>query len=191
LFSEAACPAKHANRQHPWPTVMGRSPVRDALPRSLWKTWNVAKLTSKISSSRRTISWLTAALLVIVSNAGAVAAMDASLASVSDNPAAPKAGIVLLRCFLFDARFTGQPAVTPLTSVCLAIVSACASPRNVPAPTRSGKYKKPLWRPLMASVARLESSGCRGPDIGSGDGSDYSGVDAEVTPSAAAPSTRK
>jgi hypothetical protein len=62
-------------------------------------------LTSKISSSRRIISWFTPALRVIVSNAGAVAARDASLASVSDNPVAPKAGIVLLRRFLFDARF--------------------------------------------------------------------------------------
>jgi len=35
-----------------------------------------------------------------------VAARDASLASVSDNPAAPKAGMALLRRFLFDARFT-------------------------------------------------------------------------------------
>jgi hypothetical protein len=68
-------------------------------------------VTSKISSSRRIISWLTPALRVIVSSAGAVAARDASLASVSDNPAAPKAGIVLLRRFLFDARFTALTAL--------------------------------------------------------------------------------
>jgi hypothetical protein len=53
--------------------------------------------------------WLIPALRVIVSSAGA--ARDASLASVSDNPAAPKAGIVLLRRFLFDARFTALPAL--------------------------------------------------------------------------------
>jgi hypothetical protein len=36
--------------------------------------------------------------------------MDAWFASVSDNPAAPRAGIVLLRRFLFDRRFTVLPA---------------------------------------------------------------------------------
>ena len=70
------------------------------------------KLTSKISSSRRII------------NAGDVAARDASLASVSDNPAAPKAGIVLLRHFLFDARFKALPAFRLLTSVCPAAGAA-------------------------------------------------------------------
>jgi hypothetical protein len=60
-------------------------------------------MTSKISSSRRITSWLTPAVRGTVSGAGAVAATDASLASVSDNPAAPKAGI--LRRFPFDARF--------------------------------------------------------------------------------------
>src|SRR4029077_4161947 len=73
---------------------------------------------------RRIISWFTPALRVIVSNAGAVAARDASLASVSDNPAAPKAGIALLRRFLFDARFKALPAFRPLTSVCPAAGAA-------------------------------------------------------------------
>jgi hypothetical protein len=130
LFSDAACPAKHANKQHPV-TLVSRPLVRKAPALSLSKTQNDAKVTSKISSSRRIISWLTPALRVIVSSAGAVAARDASLANVSDNPAAPKAGIVLLRRFLFDARFTALPAFKPRTSVCLAIVRVCSSSRNV------------------------------------------------------------
>jgi hypothetical protein len=60
-----------------------------------------------------------AALRVIVSNAGAVAARDASLASVSDNPAAPKAGIVLLRRFLFDARLMGEHCALALGRMCI------------------------------------------------------------------------
>ena len=125
----AACPAKHANSQHPV-TLMSRPPARKAPALSLSKMQNDAKVTSKISSSRRIISWRTPAFRVIVSSAGAVAARDASLASVSDNPAAPKAGIVLLPRFFFDARFTALPALKPVISVCLAIVRPCASSRN-------------------------------------------------------------
>jgi hypothetical protein len=76
------------------------------------------------------ISWLTPALRVIVSSAGAVLAKDASLASANDNPAAPKAGIVLLRRFLFDVRFTALPAFKPLTKLSPAIVRPCAPSRN-------------------------------------------------------------
>jgi hypothetical protein len=79
---------------------MGRSPARKALAPSLSKTWNVAKLTSQASASRSVISRTT--LRVIVSSAGAVVAGDPSLASVNDNPAAPKTGTVLLLRFRFE-----------------------------------------------------------------------------------------
>ena len=57
----AACPAKHANRQHAWPRVTGLSPAWKVLVPSLSKTWNVAKLMSQTSSSRSVISWITPA----------------------------------------------------------------------------------------------------------------------------------
>jgi hypothetical protein len=69
---------------------------------------------------------------VIKPSDGTGLAGDTPLASDNDNPAAPKTGIVLLRRFPFDARFTALTAFKPLTSVCLAIVRPCASSRNVP-----------------------------------------------------------
>jgi hypothetical protein len=63
---------------------------------SLSKIWNVAKLTSEISSSPSVISWLTAALRAGACGAGP-AATDTPLVSVNDNPAAPKIGIPLVR----------------------------------------------------------------------------------------------
>ena len=87
---------------------MRRSPARGGRADSLSKTWNVAKLWSKISSSRRMISQFAAALRVIESDDGAGFAYDAPLAKVSDNPAALKTGMALLRgarlelCFVRD-----------------------------------------------------------------------------------------
>jgi hypothetical protein len=52
------------------------------------------------------ISWLTPASRVIVSSAGAVLARDASLASVNDNPAAPKIGAALLLRFRLEGCST-------------------------------------------------------------------------------------
>jgi len=63
---------------------------------SLSKTWNVARLSSKISSSRRIVSQVAVALRVIGSNDGAGFANEAPVAKVNDNPAAPKTGPALL-----------------------------------------------------------------------------------------------
>jgi hypothetical protein len=85
---------------------MSRSPARKAPALSLSKTQNVAKLTSQISSSWRMLSWLSLALRVMVSNDGVGVAMDAPLASDNDNPAAPRAGMALLRRFRLKVRDT-------------------------------------------------------------------------------------
>jgi hypothetical protein len=99
------CPPRHANWQHAPPKVIIRSPARKGPSLSLSKTWNVAKLRSKISSSWRTISRLSPALSVIVSSDGAGLARDAPLASVNDNPAAPNTGTALLPRFRLDVCF--------------------------------------------------------------------------------------
>ena len=82
---------------------MGRSPARKGRALSLSKTWNVAKLCSKISSS-----WIwqfSAALRVIESSDGAGLAIDGPLASDNDNPAAPKTGTAFLARFAREASF--------------------------------------------------------------------------------------
>ena len=58
---------------------MGRSPARKGRALSLLKTWSVAKLCSKISSSWRISSQFSAALRVIESGDGAALAIDAPL----------------------------------------------------------------------------------------------------------------
>src|SRR4029077_6519983 len=94
-------------------TVTGRSPAAKGLAPSLSKTWNVAKLTSQTSSSQRVISWLTAALRIIVSSGGEVLARDASLASANDNPAAPRTGTALLRRFRLEFCFVRDMGSSP------------------------------------------------------------------------------
>jgi hypothetical protein len=84
---------------------MGRSPAREERALSLSKTWNVAKLCSKISSSWRMSSQFSAALRVIESGDGAGLAIDAPLASDNDNPAAPKTGKVFLTRFGRETSF--------------------------------------------------------------------------------------
>jgi hypothetical protein len=84
---------------------MGRSPAREGRAVSLSKTWNVAKLCSKISSSWRMSSRFSAALRVIESSDGAGLAIDAPLASDNDNPAAPKTGKAFLARFACEASF--------------------------------------------------------------------------------------
>jgi hypothetical protein len=89
---------------------------------SLSKTWNVAKLSSKISSSRRIVSQLAVALRVIGSNDGTGFANEAPLAKVNDNPAAPKTGPALLRrlrleaCLVRDMENSPELARLPLAS---------------------------------------------------------------------------
>jgi hypothetical protein len=84
---------------------MGRSPARKGRALSLLKTWNVAKLCSKISSSWRISSQFSAALRVIESGDGAALAIDAPLASGNDNPTAPNTGKVFLARFVREASF--------------------------------------------------------------------------------------
>ena len=84
---------------------MGRSPAREERALSLSKTWNVAKLCSKISSSWRMSSQFSAALRVIESGDGAGLAIYAPLSSDNDNPAAPKAGKVFLTRFGRETSF--------------------------------------------------------------------------------------
>lgn len=92
---------------------MRRSPARLGRADSLSKTRNVAKLSSKISSSRRMISQFAAALRVIESDDGAGFAYDAPLAKVSDNPAAPKTGTALLRRLRLDVCFVRDMESSP------------------------------------------------------------------------------
>jgi hypothetical protein len=100
---------------------MGRFPAGKPLAPSLSKTWNVAKLMSQTSSSRMVISCLTTASRVIVSSDGAMLARDVSLASVNDNPAAPKTGTALIRRFRLEVcdteilpRLTAHLTLKPL-----------------------------------------------------------------------------
>jgi hypothetical protein len=72
---------------------------------SLWNTWNVARLTSAISSSSSIVSWLNIGLCVGASANGAPVAADAPPASDNDNPAAPKTDMALLPRFRFEACF--------------------------------------------------------------------------------------
>jgi hypothetical protein len=103
---------------------MSRLPARRDRADSLSKTWNVAKLWSKISSSRRSISQYSAALRVIESNDGVGFASDAPLAKVNDNPAAPKTGAALLRrlrlevSFVRDMESSPELARLPLSDRC-------------------------------------------------------------------------
>jgi hypothetical protein len=82
-------------------TAKGDEPLAapEGPSRFLSKTWNVAKLTSKIASSPSAISCATAVLLESMSAAGAPLAPYAPLASDNDNPAAPKTGTALLARF--------------------------------------------------------------------------------------------
>jgi len=84
---------------------MSRLPGRKGPTLSPSKTWNVPKLRSKISSSWRTISRLSLGWRVIVSTDGVGFARDAPLASVNDNPAAPKTGTALIRRFRLEVCF--------------------------------------------------------------------------------------
>ena len=93
---------------------MGRSPAREGRAVSLSKTWNVAKLCSKISSSWRMSSRFSAALRVIESSDGAGLAIDAPLASDNDNPP--------VRLFLL-----ALPAKLPLRATCKTLPSSTST----------------------------------------------------------------
>jgi len=80
--------------------------LRAAPAFSLSKRWNVAKLTSAISSSPSVMAWLGEKLLVCWMSVGTADA-DAPPASEKLNPAAPSAGrAALVTRFRFEACFT-------------------------------------------------------------------------------------
>src|SRR5437868_15081967 len=101
-------PQPRQPRQPPQPQPLANcTPPRTSPVFSLSNRWNVAKLTSAISSSPSVSAWFGTRFVVGCTSAAGTADADAPPASEKVNPAAPNAGMAaLVTRFFFEACFT-------------------------------------------------------------------------------------